>query len=144
MTYVNYMPITKGTRSGRPAGSTSASGSRGGSVRERESAEGLTGGVGPRHPLARGCAEQVPPVQLVDEGGRKPNELGDLGLVAIDPRAARLVSDGYERVVLLPDDERALGAEDVLLPPHLSQIGARDAAPRLVRRLDLAELNPAR
>jgi len=43
--------------------------------------------------------------------------------------------------VLLPDEERALGAEYVLLPPDLTQILARDAAERLVGRLDLGELD---
>ena len=48
----------------------------------------------------------------------------DLVLVAIDPRAAGFITDGDEIVVLFPRDEGALGAENVLLPPHLAEVGA--------------------
>jgi len=42
--------------------------------------------------------------------------------------------------MLLPDHERALGAQHVLLPPNLTKIIARDASPRLRCRLDLAQV----
>jgi hypothetical protein len=63
-----------------------------------------------------------PSVQLVDERRGESDEPCYLGLVAVDPRAARLVADGHESVVLLPGDESPLGADDVLLPPHLPQV----------------------
>jgi len=59
----------------------------------------------------------------------KPDEAMDLVLVPIDPPALRLVGDRDEALVMLPDDERPLGAEHVLLPPHLSQVRPGDAAP---------------
>ena len=82
-------------------------------------------------------------MQLIDQRGREPDKLGDLSLIALDPRAPRLVADRDELAVLLPRDERPLGSEDVLLPPHLTKIRARDAAPRLVGRLDLGETDAA-
>jgi hypothetical protein len=54
----------------------------------------------------------------------------DLVLIPIHPPHLGLGPDRHEAVVLLPDDERALGAEDVLLPPHLPQVVPGDPAPR--------------
>jgi hypothetical protein len=58
------------------------------------------------------------------------DEAVDLVLVPVDPPHLGLGADGHELVVLLPDDERALGAENVLLPPHLPQVVPGDPAPR--------------
>jgi hypothetical protein len=57
------------------------------------------------------------------------HEARDLGVVAVDPAALGLVGDRHELVVALPDDEGALGAEHVLLPPDLPQVRPGDAAP---------------
>lgn len=43
-----------------------------------------------------------------------------------------------------PHHERALRTEHVLLPPHLTQVRARDRTPLLVGGLDLGELKVAR
>jgi hypothetical protein len=64
--------------------------------------------------------------QLVGEH----HEPVDLVLIPIHPPHLGLGPDRHEGVVLLPDDERALGAEDVLLPPHLPQVVPGDPAPR--------------
>jgi hypothetical protein len=52
----------------------------------------------------------------------EPDELVDLVLVPVDPAHLRLAGDGHEPVVLLPDEERAVGAEHVLLPPDLPEV----------------------
>jgi len=53
----------------------------------------------------------------------------NLVVVPVDPAALGVGVHGNEVVVPLPDDEGALGAEHVLLPPHLTQVRAGDAAP---------------
>lgn len=62
--------------------------------------------------------------QLVGER----HQAGDLGVVAVDPAALGL-ADRHEALVALPDQEAALRAEDVLLPPHLPEVRAGDASP---------------
>ncbi len=48
------------------------------------------------------------------------HEHEDLVLVPVDPAALRIPGDRHERVMLLPDEKRALRPEDVLLPPDLA------------------------
>lgn len=69
-------------------------------------------------------------LQRVEKPVREHDESVDLVLVPVHPPHLRFGPDRHELVVLLPDDERALGAEHVLLPPHLPQIVPRDPAPR--------------
>jgi hypothetical protein len=50
------------------------------------------------------------------------NELVDLVLVPVDPAHLGPARDGHEPVVLLPDQQRAVRAEHVLLPPDLPKV----------------------
>jgi hypothetical protein len=68
-------------------------------------------------------------VEDLEESVGETDELVDLVLVPVDPPHAGLGLDGHEVAVLLPDDERALGTQHVLLPPHLPQVAPGDAAP---------------
>lgn len=68
-------------------------------------------------------------VQQFEQAVGEADELVDLVVVPVDPAHVRLGVDGHEVAVLLPDDESAFGTENVLLPPHLPQVAARDAAP---------------
>src|SRR5688572_17165300 len=62
------------------------------------------------------------------------DERGDLVLIALHPLVPRR-ADRHEVAVLLPDEQRALGAEHVLLPPDLPQVVLRDAVEGLRRGL---------
>src|SRR5690606_32863020 len=68
-------------------------------------------------------------VQLVDQPVGETDQATDLLVVPVDPDALGLVVDRLEVDVLLPDEQRPLGAQHVLLPPDLPQIGAGDGAP---------------
>lgn len=52
----------------------------------------------------------------------EPHENVHLVIVPLDPAALGLGTHGHEVGVLLPHDERALGPQNVLLPPHLPQV----------------------
>ncbi len=84
--------------------------------------------------LVFGTTLAVGPVSAAAHRGQQllgqHDQTMDLVLVPVDPPALRLGADGDEPVVLLPDHEGALGTDHVLLPPHLPQVVARDAAPR--------------
>ncbi len=53
---------------------------------------------------------------------REPDELVDLVLVPVDPAHLGLTGDGHEPVMLLPDEQRAIGSQHVLLPPDLPEV----------------------
>ena len=53
----------------------------------------------------------------------------DLVVVPVDPAALGIGVHRHEVVVPLPDHERSVGSEHVLLPPHLPQVRPGDAAP---------------
>jgi hypothetical protein len=67
--------------------------------------------------------------QELEKAVGETDELVDLVVVPIDPPHAGLGVDGHEVPVLLPDHERAVGAQHVLLPPRLPQVASGDAAP---------------
>src|SRR5690606_39054776 len=68
----------------------------------------------------------------------------DLVVVAVNPEALRLRVHRNEVFVLLPDHQRALGTENVLLPENLSQVTARYRLPRRAGGLDLGQHQGAR
>jgi hypothetical protein len=80
--------------------------------------------------FARSAPASAAALHRIQQPVRQHDEAVDLALIAVDPPHLGLGPDRHEAVVLLPDHERALGPEHVLLPPHLPQIVPGDAAPR--------------
>lgn len=58
----------------------------------------------------------------VEHAVRELDEQVDLVLVAVDPAALGLGVRRNEVIVLLPDEQRSIGTENVLLPPDLTKI----------------------
>jgi hypothetical protein len=69
------------------------------------------------------------PLQSPEQILGEDDEAVDLVLVPVDPAALGVRVHGDEVLVTLPDHERALRPEHVLLPPDLTKVGAGDPAP---------------
>ena len=60
------------------------------------------------------------------------NKVAYFRIVPLNPPGQRLGVDRHKVRVRLPDEERALGPQHVLLPEHLAQVVPRDGLERLV------------
>jgi hypothetical protein len=68
-------------------------------------------------------------LQRLQQVAREDDEAVDLVLVPVDPAALGVRVHGDEVLVTLPDHQRSLGTEHVLLPPDLAKVRAGDPAP---------------